>query len=101
MATRTAASTPDGHLCRARGGDASRLRLTAFERPGICPPDHVWCACMILAGDGPAPEGMRYPDGGVLSAQRRARRKKLRLQAAQMSGQDMKGCSQGKRTVHV
>ena len=30
---------------------------------------------------------MRYPDGGGLSAQGRARREKLRLQAAQMFGQ--------------
>ena len=33
---------------------------------------------------------MRYPDGGGLSAEGRARREKLRLQAAQMFGQGMK-----------
>ena len=33
---------------------------------------------------------MRYPDGGGLSAQGRARREKLRLQAAQMFEQGMK-----------
>jgi transposase len=33
---------------------------------------------------------MRYPDGGGLSAEGRARRKKLRLQAAQMFGQGIK-----------
>jgi transposase len=33
---------------------------------------------------------MRYPDGGGLSAQGRARREKLRLQAAQMFGQGIK-----------
>ncbi len=32
---------------------------------------------------------MRYPDGGGLSAQGRARREKLRLQAAQMFEQDI------------
>lgn len=31
---------------------------------------------------------MRYPDGGSLSAHGRARREEVRLQAAQMSGQD-------------
>jgi len=33
---------------------------------------------------------MRHPDGGGLSAQGRARREKLRLQAAQMFRQGMK-----------
>jgi transposase len=33
---------------------------------------------------------MRYPDGGGLSAEGRARREKLRLQAAQMFGQGMR-----------
>jgi hypothetical protein len=37
---------------------------------------------------------MRYHDGGVLSAEGRARREKLRLQAAQMFEQDID-------TVHV
>jgi transposase-like protein len=32
---------------------------------------------------------MRYPDGGGLSAERRARREKVRLQAAQMFEQDL------------
>ena len=41
------------------------------------------CGWRVYAGD------MRYPDGGGLSAERRARREKLRLQAAQMFEQDV------------
>ena len=56
---------------------------------GLCLLDHARRACVILccwrvyAGD------MRYPDGGGLSAEGRARREKLRLQAAQMFEQDV------------
>jgi hypothetical protein len=52
----------------------------------LCLLDHIgglrdWCCWRVCAGS------MRYPDGGGLSAEGRARREELRLQAAQMSGQ--------------
>jgi len=56
-------------------GSLSALSHSACLRDG--------CFCRIYAG------GMRYPDGGGLTAEGRARREKVRLQAAQMFEQGM------------
>jgi Homeodomain-like domain len=57
---------------------------------GLCLLDHSRRACVIGVAGGVYAGGMRYPDGGGLTAEGRARREKVRLQAAQMFEQGIK-----------
>ncbi len=58
---------------------------------GVCLLDHVRRACVIGPFGGSTPGGMRYPDGGGLTATGRARRESVRLQAVQMFEHDVSG----------
>ena len=60
------------------------------QGPHLCLPDHSRRACVIRARAGSTPEGMRYADGGGLSAAGRVRREKMRLAAAAMFEQHIK-----------
>src|SRR5215472_10072915 len=56
---------------------------------GVCLLDHVRRACVIGSFGGSTPGCMRYPDGGGLTAAGRARRERVRLEAARMYEQDV------------
>jgi transposase len=56
---------------------------------GVCLLDHTRRACVIASDGRSTPGCMRYPDGGGLSAVGRARRERVRLQAAELFAQDV------------
>src|SRR5215467_12323218 len=56
---------------------------------GVCLIDHARRACVSAPGGGSTPECMRYPDGGGLTAAGRARRERVRRQAAQLFEHDV------------
>jgi hypothetical protein len=64
------------------------VAATGIGQPGICLLDHIRCACVIAPGGRSAPGCIRYPDDGGLTAGR-ARRQRVRLQAAGMFEQDV------------
>jgi hypothetical protein len=67
---------------------SSKATLTEVEWR-VCLLDHVRRGCVIGPFGGSTPGGMRYPDGGGLTAAGRARRESVRLQAAQMHEHDV------------